>query len=108
MPQKAPRPAGEPDRAAGIESGLEHRLNTRPQPKSQYPAQMRRQRHVERICRIPRLVAELLDEIARHHGIRDDLDRRLERFAGLDPELLHALGADAFPASPTRLVGGAP
>jgi hypothetical protein len=27
---------------------------------------------------------ELVDEIARHHGLGDDLDRRLERYAGLD------------------------
>jgi hypothetical protein len=50
---------------------------------------------------------ELVDEIARHHGLGDDLDNRLERYAGLDPVLLAEVGGDRFPASPVRLVGGA-
>jgi hypothetical protein len=45
---------------------------------------LRRQRQVELICETPRLVAELLEEIGRHHGIADDIDARLAaRF--LDP-----------------------
>lgn len=61
---------------------------------------MRRQRHVERLCRIPRLVAELLNEIGRHHSIADDIDRRLALYAAVDPAMLAAVGADRFP---TRL-----
>jgi hypothetical protein len=68
---------------------------------------LRRQRQVERICRIPCLVAELLDEIGRQHGIEADIEWRLERFADLDLEMLRAVGGDRFPAPPLRLVGGA-
>src|ERR1700730_12870070 len=98
---KAPHRSGlRPDRAAGVNSGLEHRLDTLPPQKSQYPRQLRRQRQVTRICQTPRLVAELLAEIGRHHGIADDIDRRLERYCRLSPDLLHALGADRFPSAP--------
>jgi hypothetical protein len=69
---------------------------------------LRRQRHVEQICRIPRLVYELLDEIGRHHGIADDIDRRLERYARLDPPVLAAVGGDRFPPSPIRALKAAP
>jgi hypothetical protein len=103
---RAPRRPGlRPGRAAGIESGLEHRFNTRLPLKSQYPAQLRRQRQVEQICRTPRLVAELLTEIARHHEIEADLDQRLERYAAIDPDVLKAVGGDRFALPPTRVVG---
>jgi hypothetical protein len=102
---KAPRPPGwRSDGAAGIDRRVEQSLYARPLSKSQYPVHLRRQRQVERICRIPRLVAELLDEIDRHHGLGADLDRRLERYAALDPELLRAVGGDRFPQTPMRLV----
>jgi hypothetical protein len=41
------------------------------------------------------------------HGLGDDLDRRLEAYAALDPDLLVALGGDRFPPAPLRVVGGA-
>jgi hypothetical protein len=77
--------------------------------QSQGLARLRRQRAVERICKIPRLVDELLDEIGRHHGLNDDIAYRLERYAAaaLDRGLLTALGADRFPALPMRVVGSA-
>jgi hypothetical protein len=104
----APRwPGLRPGQAAETKTtGLGHPLNRDFPPKSQYPAYLRRQRHVETICRIPRLVGELLDEIARHYDIADDIDARLEKFAGLDLELLRALGADVFPARPLHVIGG--
>jgi len=73
--------------------------------KSQELGRLRRQRQVERVCRIPRLVDELLSEIGRHHGIEDDVAARLDRYAAVDHDLLAALGADRFPASPMRVVG---
>ena len=54
-----------------------------------------------------RVLFELVDELDRVHGLGDDLDRRLERYAGADPEVLRALGGDRFPAPPMRLVGSA-
>jgi hypothetical protein len=68
---------------------------------------LRRQRQVERICRTPRLVAELLAELGRYHGIAEDIDRRLAAYSSLDPALLAVVGGDRFPASPTRLIGSA-
>src|SRR5215471_4257656 len=65
---------------------------------------LRRQRQVEQICRVPRLVFELLDELDRHHGLGADLDRRLARYAEADWSLLRALGANRFPPPPVRIV----
>ena len=67
---------------------------------------LRRQRQVERICGLgPRVVFELLDELNRRHGLGDDLDQRLARYAGLDPLILAAIGGDRFP-EPLHLVSG--
>jgi hypothetical protein len=65
-----------------------------------------RQRQIEALCRTPRLVAELLDEMARNHGIADDLVERLARYAAADGALLAALGGDRFPAPCIFAVGG--
>jgi hypothetical protein len=102
------RPGLRPGRAAGIERGLELRLNIRPPSKSQYFSTARRQRQIERICRTPRLVAELLAELGRYHEIEADVERRLERYAELDLHVLHGVGGDRFPPSPLRLVGRRP
>src|SRR5690242_1707149 len=45
-----------------------------------------------------------VDEFDRHDDI-PDLDRRLERYANADPNLVARLGADQFPAGPLRIVG---
>ena len=61
---------------------------------------VRRQRQVETICALgSRVVAELLDELARHHGIAADIDHRLARYAACDPVLLAATGGDRFPTA---------
>ena len=102
MAPKAPRPVWWDRAAAGIDKGQQHCLDT---PASQVPQYLRRQRDVVRICRILRLVAELLDEIGRHRRIEDDIGRRLAAYASLDPARLAELGGDRFPASPMRIVG---
>jgi len=99
--------ASEPAAAAEIERDLEHPSIRVSAAQSQALARLRCQRHVERICRVPRLVFELLDEIGRHHGIEADVADRLERYAALDRRLLAAVGGDRFPTTPVRLVGGA-
>jgi hypothetical protein len=72
-------------------------------------ARRRRQRQVERIHALcPRVTFELLDEIARHHHIGADLDHRLQRYAGIECDILAAVGGDKFAAAPMRLVGGSP
>jgi hypothetical protein len=46
---------------------------------------LRRQRHVARICRLgDRVVHEFIDHLARTCCIEDDVDRLLERYAGID------------------------
>lgn len=52
----------------------------------------------------PRLWLELFSEIGREHGIFEDLDRRLERYAELDAETLRILGVDKLPLLPLRAV----
>jgi hypothetical protein len=105
-----PRPPGEcdPGGAADSESGLEHRIYGTSAAPSQSLVRLRQQRVVERVCKIPRLVAELLSEIGCHHGIEDDIAARLDRYATVDHDLLAALGADRFPASPIWQIWGRP
>jgi hypothetical protein len=107
MPQKVPRPVWWDRAAAGIDIGQQHCLDTTAIQNAQALAHLRQQRAVERFCKIPRLVAELLAEIGRVHGIEDDIASRLQRYAADDHDLLAALGIDRFPASPMRIVEGA-
>jgi hypothetical protein len=51
-------------------------------------------------------VFELVDELDRHHALGDDLDRRLARYAAVNPQILAAVGGDRFPEAPLRAVGG--
>jgi hypothetical protein len=68
-------------------------------------AALRRRRHVEAIHRLgPRVVAELLDELARYHGIADDVDERLAKFATIDLQKLAAVGGHRFPPAPVFVV----
>jgi len=69
---------------------------------------LRRQRHVQQICRTPRLVYELLNELDRCHDLGESLDRRLAKYAAVDLSLLGALGADRFPERPLYRIEGAP
>ena len=93
--------------AAEIETGLEQPANRDFLPKSPALARLRRQRHDEQVHRLgARVFFEFVDELNRAHGLGDDLDRRLERYAGLDPEVLPAVGGDRFPSAPLRVVGG--
>jgi len=86
----------------------DHAVDIRESLRNQARRRLQRQHRVESVNRFgSRVWFEFVDELARHHPeIADDLDRRLERFAALDHDLLAALGGDQFPASPVRLVGG--
>jgi len=77
---QSPRPPGCPGGAVGSarKSGLEPRFSKALSPKNQFPAFLRRQRHIETICRTPRVVSELL----------------------------RAIGADVFPAAPLFALEG--
>ena len=96
--------------SGGNRAGIRYAVqqpSTRETLRNQTARRLRRQRHVEQVHRLgARVLFELLDELGRHHGIEDDIGRRLERFASLDHDLLTALGGDRFPPAPLRLVGG--
>src|SRR5258708_6635109 len=47
-----------------------------------------------------RALHEFLIEIVTAHGIADDVERRLEDYARIDPGILRALGGDRFPQQP--------
>jgi hypothetical protein len=65
----------------------------------------RRQRMAELVWKLgARAFFEFIDELDRHYGLNDDLDRRLERFANADPALIALFGGDQFPAGPTRII----
>jgi hypothetical protein len=74
---------------------------------AQAERRLRRQQQVEQVHRLgARVVFELLDELDRHHDLGDALDRRLARYAALDPGILPAVGGDKFALAPMRLVEG--
>ena len=101
-----PAPLAGGNRARILQVGFA--VGIRENLKNQAQRRLQRQHHVEQVHRLgARVIFELLNELDRVHGLGDDLDRRLERYARLDPDLLAALGADRFPAAPLRIVGGA-
>jgi hypothetical protein len=70
-------------------------------PQHQAAHRLIRQRQIEALHRLgPRVIGELLDELARHHDLHDDIARRLARYARIDPGVLRALNADRFPPAP--------
>ena len=57
-------------------------------------------RRVESLCRLPRLIAELLAELAAEHGLRSAVSRKLERYCGLPANVLTVTGGDRFSPMP--------
>jgi hypothetical protein len=53
-------------------------------------------RRVQSLCQRPRLVAELLAEIAAERGIRVEVEGKLLRYSSLSDEALSATGGDRF------------
>jgi hypothetical protein len=69
--------------------------------RAQAEARLRRQRLAEIVWKGgARVFFEFLDELDRYHGLGDDLDRRLQRYSELNPDLLRAVGGDRFPPAP--------
>ena len=63
------------------------------------------ERMIERVHALgPRPLAELLDEIATATGQPALIADRVEAYAGLNPEIVRALGADRFPPMPLEVV----
>jgi hypothetical protein len=61
-------------------------------------------RQAEQLCHYPRLMAELLAEIAAEQNIRIEIEVKLARYSGLTDEALAATGGDRFPPSPIHAV----
>jgi hypothetical protein len=71
---------------------------------------LRRQRQIEAIDRLnsARIWFEFVDELVRvYPEIGADIDRRLGRFAALNPVVLRAAGGDGFAPLALRSIGGA-
>lgn len=52
----------------------------------------------------PRAVGELLAEIGAERSCRTEIEAKLERFAAIDDEVLHAMDANRMPTSPIHEV----
>ncbi len=60
-------------------------------------ADLRFRREVKRLHRLgPRVLAELLAELAAERGIRVLVERKIDKYAELEPEVLKAAGGDDF------------
>ena len=60
-------------------------------------ADLRRQRHVWKLYRLgPRVIDALLVEIGAERGITTIIERKIKRYAEIDPEALKATGGDEF------------
>lgn len=107
MKEAPRRPGLRPGRAAGIESGLDLRFNTRSQLKSQYPDYLRRQRHAQAAHALgARVFHEFVEELRRHHpNIAADIDKRIEAYAEINPVALAVAGGDKFAPVPLHVVG---
>jgi hypothetical protein len=57
-------------------------------------------RQVTRLCSFPRMMVELLAEIAAEQNIRDRIESKLARYCELPPEALHHTGGDHFSPVP--------
>jgi len=102
MENPVPRAGGN---RAGYRVAEQQTDSTAPPPEQNLLRLLRRQREIEAVHRLgARVVGELLDEIARHHGIGDDIDSRLARYANIDPRVLWVVGGDHFAALPIHLV----
>ena len=64
-------------------------------------ADLRFRRQVERLHHLgPRAVAELLAEIGAERGITTIVDRKLDRYAEIDPAAIEAVGGERFWSTP--------
>jgi len=74
-------------------------------PRPSVIADLRRQRHVQRLYRLgPRVIDALLVEIGSERSIMTIVERKIERYAALDIEHLELAGGDRFPAQPIHVV----
>jgi hypothetical protein len=100
-------------KCASPSQGARGRVRTSgPSLREARSAELRRLRRLRRVqtiagMRAPRLWFEMFEQPARDLGADDYIDALLERFAGLDADVLRVLDADKLPASPIHAVRGA-
>lgn len=74
-------------------------------PRNDAPECQRVQRLTAKVLgRNPRVDVEFLDELARAHGIADDILRRLRRWSRLTTEMLRVAGGDRLVPTPLHQV----
>jgi Toprim domain len=61
-------------------------------------------RRVETLCRLPRLAAELLAELAAERGMESVVRSKLDRYCSLPASVLAVTGGDRFPPTPLHEV----
>ena len=83
----------------------EHRRNRRALQDSARIDSPRLERMIERVHALgPRPLGEMLAEIAIATGQPNLIADRLQAYAGLDPEIVRAVGGDRFPPSVLEVV----
>ncbi len=71
-------------------------------------AAMRLRRDAEAVYRLgARPLHEMLIEIGTRTGMPEVVETVVSEFAGINPEILVALGGHRFPEGPIRIIGGA-
>ena len=67
---------------------------------------LRRQRYVQRLCDldVPRLWLEFVNHVAERFDLDDQVDDLLDRYCGVNIEVLRALGCDRLPPMPIHEV----
>ena len=74
-------------------------------PPGEIAAGQRFERQIMRVHALgPRPLAELLDELSTATGQPALIADRVEAYAGLNPEIVRAIGADRFPPMPLEVV----
>jgi hypothetical protein len=93
---------------AAVRQGAPLRHLSLKERRSQELLRQRRARQAQTIAdmRAPRVWLEMFNQIARDLDAEEYVDGLFEKFAGLNPELLRALGADQISHLPLRAVGG--
>ena len=108
---QSPRPQG-PGAWCSRETGTSlagdaslYSINHAPRQAHPLGPRPRRRHQIEAIHRLgPRVLDELLDEIGVECGITTLIERKVERYAALDPEAIRLTGGDRFPPLPIHEV----
>ncbi len=105
MAQKQESPAGDGRAFECLAERLDASKDTQTVSTSQGLAGQRFERLIERVHALgPRVVSELLAEIAIATGEPGLIADHVEKYSRLDPAVLRAIGGDKFPPMPLEVV----